>query len=823
MSAVPSSLSLPDSSSLIRAQQLDSDGESAASSAKSAMSSTASSVSSHEVTFHSQLQDVVNLFAGWHDCEQSIALLVLLRKTSLVQWRYLYHQIETRLSTATDLSHKEECANNPVFLRSLDSRSDEDLVSALLTHLPLLRPGNEEAKSVLLNLLEKAFKSNVDGGLRLLECRRILTFALLHPAMNLEDRRNLQTWLPRIEERITSDVKLAHEKMLAHNDILNSAIDISSPNTFSNPGMIKAGQRNSWDLPLPSAGNGTGGYNLVNGLSGQNQDIQALMAQAISLVTQKPGGVNGSAGANYDLMSSMSASTRSFPGGNNNPHMSQFFKPRGPQRNNLSTLQTTDKSRLPNANQKPINQYPPNNFNRQLPSKGSSIYGERNGGGRAASLAFPDLTQLHASLPKCKASSLNNGSAPSLNHSAYSMDWPRSTISLDKERPHPTTGSTSSNGSGNCISFLPACYQNQNPPGSRQSSYGQNNHAGSSVDQYTNQGTFAIPGSGMREVPSWLKSLRLHKYCSLFSKLTYEDMFELTEEKLEAENVTKGARHKIVLNLQKLKQRQSVLQALEKDLISEPSIANLRSALTELKNMLGTPMKAFTPPSHSTSCGSQDPFGDIEGCGTAKEVKDGDLPEQFTQLCEKVYKSFTEKRYIDYDSFNTFNMIAERCLNHDAFNESQKNRISEWRNKLQNMAEPPFRRNSEPRPGSRGRINQNSLQISHHVEHDINLNRIGNGNGNGNVTRSNEARNLYSSQNYSHNGNGNGNGTILDNTNGNGNHFGSQQLKQSFSTNLNLTSYFAQTDAFNHRSLDRETEALCHGVIKQALGDSGIL
>lgn len=111
MSGLTSTYSLHDGT--ISSAQ-DSDGESATSSAKSAMSSTASSsLSTHEVTFHSQLSDVVNLFSRWLDCEQSIALLILLRKIPFVQWKYLYHQIETRLSTATDLIHQEECANNP--------------------------------------------------------------------------------------------------------------------------------------------------------------------------------------------------------------------------------------------------------------------------------------------------------------------------------------------------------------------------------------------------------------------------------------------------------------------------------------------------------------------------------------------------------------------------------------------------------------------------------------------------------------------------------------------------------------------------------------
>jgi len=46
------------------------------------------------------------------------------------------------------------------------------------------------------------------------------------------------------------------------------------------------------------------------------------------------------------------------------------------------------------------------------------------------------------------------------------------------------------------------------------------------------------------DVPSWLKSLRLHKYAYLFAYLSFEEMLDLNEEKLELQGVTKGARHK---------------------------------------------------------------------------------------------------------------------------------------------------------------------------------------------------------------------------------------------------------------------------------------
>lgn len=102
--------------------------------------------------------------------------------------------------------------------------------------------------------------------------------------------------------------------------------------------------------------------------------------------------------------------------------------------------------------------------------------------------------------------------------------------------------------------------------------------------------SFQIPGSGMRDVPVWLKGLRLHKYSHLFSLMSYEDMLSLTEEQLELQGVTKGARHKIALSIIRLRERPALLAQLEKEVVSSGNVVN---ALNELKTMLTTPIKPY--------------------------------------------------------------------------------------------------------------------------------------------------------------------------------------------------------------------------------------
>lgn len=102
--------------------------------------------------------------------------------------------------------------------------------------------------------------------------------------------------------------------------------------------------------------------------------------------------------------------------------------------------------------------------------------------------------------------------------------------------------------------------------------------------------------TGMSNIGQWLKSLRLHKYVYLFTNQTYEQMLDITEENLV--HVTKGARHKLVTCIQKLKERYGVLCQVEKDLLCGQ--ITMKQALDELSSIVLTPMKPIEP------CNKQD-------------------------------------------------------------------------------------------------------------------------------------------------------------------------------------------------------------------------
>ena len=93
---------------------------------------------------------------------------------------------------------------------------------------------------------------------------------------------------------------------------------------------------------------------------------------------------------------------------------------------------------------------------------------------------------------------------------------------------------------------------------------------------------------GMEYVPAWLKHLRLHKYTEHIMGLTYQELVELTEEKLQNMNVTQGARKKLLLNIERLSERPQALAAIETTL--ENDDCDIKNVLADLESVIRSPI-----------------------------------------------------------------------------------------------------------------------------------------------------------------------------------------------------------------------------------------
>ncbi|EPY80670.1 sterile alpha motif domain containing 4-like protein [Camelus ferus] len=82
--------------------------------------------------------------------------------------------------------------------------SKDKVISLLLTHLPLLKPGNLDAKVEYMKLLPKILAHSIEHSQHIEESRQLLSYALIHPATSLEDRSALAMWLNHLEDRTST-------------------------------------------------------------------------------------------------------------------------------------------------------------------------------------------------------------------------------------------------------------------------------------------------------------------------------------------------------------------------------------------------------------------------------------------------------------------------------------------------------------------------------------------------------------------------------------------------------------------------------------------
>lgn len=497
--------------------------------------------------FRDQVGIVAGWFRGWSECEQTVALLALLKRVSRTQARFLQLCLEHSLADCPDIHLLEAEANSAAAISQWPQEPAEAAVALLLAHLPLLQPGNAAAKAEYMKRLQKVLADAIESNRCVEESRQLLSYALIHPATTADDRSALALWLGHLEERLAPPGPAPAPPGPA-----------PAP---PGPAPQRRPPPHEWPPEPPEPGGTAGGG---------------------AWAEQHPPGTA--------------------PRENGHPP----FQPPG---------------------------------------------------------ALP--CQLHPS-PLKRSLALVPGSP----QPGPGGDWPGS--GGPEEPPAAPRGPPQPFG--------------EHAPLSPQSS------VASSGSEHTEEpggrNSFQEDGSGMKDVPSWLKSLRLHKYAALFAQMSYEEMMTLTEHHLESQNVTKGARHKIALSIQKLRERQSVLRALEKDILEG---GNLWTALQELQQILVTPIKAFRPPPAAPPPpGPPDgappealvpPPAPPEAEAPAAPVPDGDIPGQFTRVMGKVCTQLLVSRP-DEENITSYLQLLEKCLSHEAFTETQKKRLQSWKQQV---------------------------------------------------------------------------------------------------------------------------------------------
>lgn len=517
--------------------------------------------------FRDQVGVLAGWFKGWNECEQTVALLSLLKRVSRTQARFLQLCLEHSLADCTELHVLEREANNPVLISQWQSETKERVISLVLTHLPLLKPGNVEAKVEYMSLLPKILGHTIEHGRHLEESRQLLSYALIHPATSLDDRANLALWLNHLEERAAAR---------------------GASDSLERPPSSHHGQPQH----LYPHHQRYGSDDRLNGWQ-SSRDSGLGSWQQQQQQQQQQGCENG--------------------------HLSLY----------------------------PSSSVP------------STINAVGTGSGTNSILSVGQHSPLRRSVSLTPP--MSGGSNQPLGHGWLSQEDLRPRGPAPEHAPISPQSSVASSGSGG-------------------SEHLEEHTAGRS--------TFHEEGSGMRDVPAWLKSLRLHKYAGLFSTMTYDEMMSLTEQQLEAQQVTKGARHKIIISIQKLKDRQNMLRCLEKDVLEG---GNLRAPLQELHQIIQTPIKACSTEESSQrhllstegkSAIASSHLGGGETEGSSTLIIEGDIPAQFIRVMGKVCTQLLVSGS-DEENISSYLQLIDKCLIHEAFTETQKKRLLSWKQQVQ--------------------------------------------------------------------------------------------------------------------------------------------
>lgn len=181
---------------------------------------------------------------------------------------------------------------------------------------------------------------------------------------------------------------------------------------------------------------------------------------------------------------------------------------------------------------------------------------------------------------------------------------------------------------------------------------------------------------GMRDVPAWLKSLRLHKYTAMFAELSYEEMMALDEIELERRNVTKGARTKILQSIQKLCSRAADLRSMHERLsLSHPQRC-LRCAIATLRQMITTPMIPYSPaPGESPES--------VDGFVCMSYISDRNVPGLIFNLLGEIQRAvFVSGRQpmdVEYEYLLMLFTVFDRLSSNEAFTPMQKQHVQQWK------------------------------------------------------------------------------------------------------------------------------------------------
>lgn len=243
--------------------------------------------------FCEQYSFLESLFEQWNDCERTVVLCALLKRMTFSNLKFLQLSIQQNIAQNFELQTKnqieERDSNDAIFLNKLATKyktfgkdstnkgiskdlllhnsisfvnsnetfeqyeRKQDILRDLLTYLPLLKPQNNEAKSVYMNLIPFFVEDSIQNIVATDLVQQFFSYLLIHPAITSDDRRSLSHWLKHLQDHISQSVS---SKQMSQDNSLNflPVSDLQSPYLTSSTSSLSSA---SWKTTLGNLHTGT--------------------------------------------------------------------------------------------------------------------------------------------------------------------------------------------------------------------------------------------------------------------------------------------------------------------------------------------------------------------------------------------------------------------------------------------------------------------------------------------------------------------------------------------------------------------------------------
>ncbi|XP_039966690.1 protein Smaug isoform X1 [Bactrocera tryoni] len=273
------------------------------------------------ITFGEQVTTVTSFFESWNNCERTVVMYALLKRLRYPNLKFLQYAIDHALtqsfSSETNLSSVliDMNANNPSYLKKLlnayktlhlndavdaltagtldkdtmpcygsdfqitncDERKlyekKKDILIEVLNMLPLLKPGNNDAKLVYLALIPSTVRDTMNQRVPTELVQQIFSYMLIHPAISNEDRRSLNVWLRHLEDHLMATDKLVEPKK-RNTSSINQSLGVSSDASISSVSSLTSSSISN--NSMSSSGSFAPGHGISPFTKSRNADWQTI-------------------------------------------------------------------------------------------------------------------------------------------------------------------------------------------------------------------------------------------------------------------------------------------------------------------------------------------------------------------------------------------------------------------------------------------------------------------------------------------------------------------------------------------------------------------